>query len=324
MALEIVFFPLRAQISIMENIPKEVKYDYPVYDSLHNAVPVEFEGKDSYRHLIGQTLMFCGNNSGNKYVANSHKSFVIGDYYKLEDVLPDDSGRGLYGRFVLRNLKTNQTFNDESEIYYRDNNFRWVVLGHYEKLKSLYVGKELVYTDTYHSNSLYNLESGDVMIHIKPETFWTCVDIQVKMRKSDDDMRISDIRSPLVLVVENPEYGKCFCYFEDRFGNHFKSYLEGGKPQVCGIFQTKSDFEKDKVAKQKRCVELTKKYGAKNAKDIIDGVIRTGMTKQMVRESWGTPDKINRTLTSYGSSEQWIYGSSYIYFDGNRLTAIQD
>lgn len=42
----------------------------------------------------------------------------------------------------------------------------------------------------------------------------------------------------------------------------------------------------------------------------------------------GTPDKINRTTTSYGTHEQWVYrwssGTDYYYFDNGRLTAWQD
>lgn len=42
----------------------------------------------------------------------------------------------------------------------------------------------------------------------------------------------------------------------------------------------------------------------------------------------GTPDKINRTTTAYGTHEQWVYrwssGTDYYYFDNGRLTAWQD
>jgi hypothetical protein len=37
--------------------------------------------------------------------------------------------------------------------------------------------------------------------------------------------------------------------------------------------------------------------------------------------TWGKPDKINTTLTSKITQEQWVYGSRYVYFDGNRLSA---
>jgi hypothetical protein len=54
---------------------------------------------------------------------------------------------------------------------------------------------------------------------------------------------------------------------------------------------------------------------------------RIGMTKEQVinQTNWGKPSDINRTTTSAGTREQWVYGvGRYLYFDGNKLTAIQD
>ena len=54
--------------------------------------------------------------------------------------------------------------------------------------------------------------------------------------------------------------------------------------------------------------------------------VRIGMTRWAAMKSdWGMPKKINRTTTARGDHEQWVYGSGmYLYFDNNRLTAIQD
>jgi hypothetical protein len=70
---------------------------------------------------------------------------------------------------------------------------------------------------------------------------------------------------------------------------------------------------------------LVRKYGAGNAKLILNGEVRIGFTKAMCVEAWGEPSSINRTTTRYGSLEQWVYGlGSYLYFEGNKLTGIQD
>jgi len=62
--------------------------------------------------------------------------------------------------------------------------------------------------------------------------------------------------------------------------------------------------------------------------DILNGSIRIGMTKEMVRASWGDPIDSNRTVTAYTTIEQWIYGSmptrKYVYFDDGVLTSFQD
>ncbi|WHY64669.1 hypothetical protein [Neobacillus sp. SuZ13] len=54
--------------------------------------------------------------------------------------------------------------------------------------------------------------------------------------------------------------------------------------------------------------------------------VSIGMTKDMVlKSSWGEPQKINKTTTSYGTKEQWVYGNgNYFYFENGILTTIQN
>lgn len=58
------------------------------------------------------------------------------------------------------------------------------------------------------------------------------------------------------------------------------------------------------------------------------GEIAIGMTEEQVKASWGKPNDYNRTVTKYGSREQWIYGvfpsCTYIYFNDGVLTSWQD
>lgn len=62
--------------------------------------------------------------------------------------------------------------------------------------------------------------------------------------------------------------------------------------------------------------------------DIEAGVVRIGMTKDMVRAAWGTPININYTVTQRSSTEQWVYqrlySYAYVYFDDSgKVTTIQ-
>jgi hypothetical protein len=64
-------------------------------------------------------------------------------------------------------------------------------------------------------------------------------------------------------------------------------------------------------------------------KSIIEAIkqhkITIGMTNDQVQLSWGKPKKVNRTVTSQGVREQWIYSKEkYLYLDNNKLTAIQE
>lgn len=57
---------------------------------------------------------------------------------------------------------------------------------------------------------------------------------------------------------------------------------------------------------------------------IANAKVRIGMSAVQARASWGTPDDINRTTTARGTDEQWVYDSSYLYFEDGLLTSIQN
>lgn len=66
------------------------------------------------------------------------------------------------------------------------------------------------------------------------------------------------------------------------------------------------------------------KWGARDAKDIVEGYVRIGWTKEKCRLSWGTPRDINKSTYAWGTHEQWCYYSSYLYFEDGILTSIQN
>lgn len=98
------------------------------------------------------------------------------------------------------------------------------------------------------------------------------------------------------------------------------------------ITQTKHDIE----TKEKRKLENEKKrnqrreaiinrYGLVNGEAILNHKVKIGWTKSMCIASWGKPYDINRTTTTYGSHEQYVYSlKKYLYFENGILTAIQD
>lgn len=51
-----------------------------------------------------------------------------------------------------------------------------------------------------------------------------------------------------------------------------------------------------------------------------------GMTQYQVRNtSWGNPKDINKTITKYGTNEQWVYDDyRYLYFEDGILVSIQE
>jgi hypothetical protein len=90
------------------------------------------------------------------------------------------------------------------------------------------------------------------------------------------------------------------------------------------------DWKKKEAILKKNAMEkkerLIKKYGQSIANKIIVGKIWIGMTDDMARASMGQPDDINRTVTRYGTSEQWVYNRirMYLYFEDGILTSWQE
>lgn len=332
--LLISFYAVNA-LSQIEMFDESVqKVDTPKvlpYDSLRNFSTQKYGTPQKYRftmhHLVGQTIMYCGD----PYGYYSPFKYEKGAYYRIDGVLPDDVGRGLYHRLKITNIKTGEQ-TELGGLSSDGRNYKWVVVGHYEKMKSLYENKDFVYVGTNNvfidnewakANGMINLETDTITKGIPEKSLWTCVGVQVKPRKKDDDMDI-DKRSPIVLIFDNPTYGKHYCYLEDKSGAPYRTLSGDARPLVCGRFLLKSYYDVYVANKAKRKAELAKKYGVSNANLIIDGKVRIGMTKAMCRESWGQPDDVNTSIGSWGTHEQWVYGSSYLYFEGNKLTAIQN
>ncbi len=62
-----------------------------------------------------------------------------------------------------------------------------------------------------------------------------------------------------------------------------------------------------------------KKYGHQTADRLLNGQIWKGMTEDMVRESWGKPDKINKNVYKWGVYTQWYYGDITYFFKNGKL-----
>lgn len=82
--------------------------------------------------------------------------------------------------------------------------------------------------------------------------------------------------------------------------------------------------EQERLAQEaERYARLKKKYGKATADLIVNGEVRLGWSREMCREAWGEPNDINTSIGSWGTHEQWVYYSSYLYFENGKLTSIQ-
>lgn len=68
-----------------------------------------------------------------------------------------------------------------------------------------------------------------------------------------------------------------------------------------------------------------KRWPAAMKKLVREKRVAIGMSAEMVRLSWGAPEHINRSITTSGTHEQWVYGGgTYVYLTSGRVTSLQD
>ncbi len=70
---------------------------------------------------------------------------------------------------------------------------------------------------------------------------------------------------------------------------------------------------------QNRFSYLENKYGSNLAARLMAGKIWRGMNSEMVKDSWGTAEKINRIISGNIVKEEWIFKNTWLYFEGNSL-----
>lgn len=309
--------------STKEKTPKKTNKEIPVYDSLSNFIKIN----GNYKHLTGQRA-YCFklpsrfSSLENSYLKEEFEQRVKGKYFLI---IEDDNEIGI----ALR-------IEDDEEIFYLSSastpNHYFIIEGYFEKAKSLYEGKELVFIkddrDSYKFNGLFNLETKKRDNQIAKNTIWKCTGLSV----DEDAFMYIEEQSPVVLLLNNEIYGDYYCYLQsDDMVRNFDS-----KDYILGKFLYREDYAKkqknDAIAtkqkkdkEQQRIQALVAKYGQSNVDLAKQGRVKIGWNKELCKEAWGEPQSINKTTTAYGVHEQWVYSTSrYLYFDDGVLTAIQE
>ena len=79
--------------------------------------------------------------------------------------------------------------------------------------------------------------------------------------------------------------------------------------------------EKQPVQEQQisRFTYLENKYGTNMAARLSAGKIWKGMNSEMVKDSWGPAERINRVVDGNLIKEEWIFRNTWLYFENNVL-----
>ena len=103
--------------------------------------------------------------------------------------------------------------------------------------------------------------------------------------------------------------------------NDYSAYYVGSEEDFIKNY---GDKELKNIYDQYLKKQKANKEAEEKAKKKQQGV-RIGMSKQDVLDSsWGKPTKINKSVYSWGTKEQWVYPNyNYLYFENGKLTSIQ-
>jgi len=262
-------------------------YCNPIFESYNNKLYKSIRPKDGSRYDV------------NDYEALKGKSFYVNRIIFNNNTEYSSDKK----KFLLELIETeskDKVYLLTEEYINRFDDF--ITLGYFEKLKKLYIGKEYYYLNNRLPGSeeggLNDIVNGLDRKDIPKGTKLKCVDVSL------EDGQYNEI----IVIFENPQFGKFFIYLYKLLTGHMKlETLEEHNARIA--YNNK----------------LIKKYGQQNSKLIIEGKVRIGFTKQMCIESWGEPEEINKTSGSYGVHEQWVYGNgNYLYFENGVLRTIQN
>jgi len=95
----------------------------------------------------------------------------------------------------------------------------------------------------------------------------------------------------------------------DKVPNTFRE-MQSTQPEDAQPMQTQTDG---------RYEAMVSKYGASMADRLYAGKIWKGMNSEMARDSWGAASKVNRVVNGNVIREEWIYRSTWLYFENNTL-----
>ena len=282
----LVISPCIAQITTLgKPIKEEPKIIIPQYDSLTNF-KADYDpntGISSYKHLIGQKVYVVVENNMKEelrrwlLVLKLHED----DSYKIKGhymTIVDGKRYKENDKYSWRNA-LDIAFQDETDgfIYcfdkkwYKNANNKMVIVGHYEKMKQLYEGKELVFVvddskDSDHVNNIIGNGIYDSNTRKRVESFnkgttFTCTGVSIDDQKGDDwrskEAYIS-IKDRVVILLRNDVLGDFYCYATsyDMTNEFDKKAQARYKKYILGKFLTPDDYAKkqknDAIAAKKK------------------------------------------------------------------------
>lgn len=212
-----------------------------------------------------------------------------GRYFLVKNVFDDLENKGNYYLELEENESKDVVYFSYDPTF--SYGFPFLVVGFYENEKKRLIGKEFIFKNDILKSSVFgtglDLISNAPNIVLTGEK-WKCIDLTIEEKECK-----------LSLIIENYKGKKTIVSHDVVIDNANLAFTV------------------------KESKKLITRFGLSNFKSILEEKVSLGMTKEMVIFSWGKPNDINKTITKSSVSEQWIYEDNYLYFEGDKLTAIQ-
>ncbi len=280
------------------------------------AIKADFDlgpnGRNVFRSVQSKTPL--------QYVSNYGR--MAGHYFRVEDVVTRPTKNFTRGGLTHYLEAVDVQTGDRCYIGYESqepacfNNF--VVVGFYDKLRSLCIGQMFTYTGkepvAYRNKAYVGLQAMNGQgrrTDVKEGSEWKCVDIAIE---EGNDYQV-------IGVLENPQYGQVYTMATDLLNTQAKNAKFQTKGDLKALAdKAQQDAELKSAQNAARLAEATQKFGAENARLLANNEVKVGMTKEMCRWAFGGPFNVI-TVTENGENiEQWFYTNGrYLYFKGDVL-----
>lgn len=83
--------------------------------------------------------------------------------------------------------------------------------------------------------------------------------------------------------------------------------------------EAKQFAEEPEQQPESRFSYLERKYGTSVASGIYEGKIWKGMNSEMIKDSWGRAERVNREINGNEVKEEWLYKNTWLYLENNTL-----
>lgn len=250
------------------------------------------------------------------------------EYHKLAEIDPDPSYKL---KDAVLNIQAYLEARSNGEIPENPNEIerRFNYLTSLAKVYKIYFDlenykKELLYYKTREEKEKARIKEYNEQVKRNSELEQKRIADILLARKKADSLYLADIKQKVISDSIHYENQKKINNLIEKE----RQKQEARKQIAVKQKQKKYELEikeRRKLQNEKRRNQIIDKYGIVNGEAILNHKVKIGWTKSMCIASWGKPYDINRTTTTYGSSEQYVYSlKKYLYFENGILTAIQD